>query len=400
MLRRFTKAERRFSRGQQLAAQHQHHAAVEAFGSALAWRPRSVGMALHQALALAETAQGAAAIATLQEAMTWQPDNPVLPLFVGQLCFDAADYGQAKHWCAHALALAPHNPYALGLQALVDMALGHIPAGYACLQQPPPWPMTAAERTVLRLSKRCTPSLVQLANTALKCRLLLWTETYLLQQEVPVRTLSHQLVEVSPGALSSTTLALIDRLCTRGVIGIQRLALHLRYLGRPAIKTPQLLQVDAAEAYYLGDVATARRRYAQLLQDMPEHHLVQQRLYEVCYEQGDFRAAFDYLHALVRDDTERPAWLAGVMGELLYLAGRYAEAEAALQDAASHGLQDWKLYYYLGMCQVRQGTRQQARRWFAAAVQMLNPGITELRLDEMYRVYTHSSPPQHACPAQ
>jgi tetratricopeptide (TPR) repeat protein len=400
MLRRFTTAERHFSRGQQLAAQHQYDAAVEAFGSALALRPRSVGMALHQALALAETAQGVAAIALLQEAMTWQPEHPVLPLFLGQLCFDAADYGQAKRWCLHTLTLTPHNPYALGLQALVDMALGHIPAGYACLQQPPPWPMTVAERTALRLSKSRSPSVVQLANTALKCRLLLWAETYLLQQEVPVQTLSQQLVELSSSALSTKILLLIDRLCTRSVLGIQRLALHLRYLGQPATKTHQLRQVDAAEAYYLGDAATARQRYARLLSDMPEHDLARQRLYEVCYEQGDFHAAFDYLHPLVKDDTQRTAGLAAVMGELLYLVGRYAEAEMALQDAASRGLQDWKLFYYLGMCQVRQGARQQARRWFAAAVQRLNPGIIELRLDEMYRVYTHALPQQPACPAQ
>jgi tetratricopeptide (TPR) repeat protein len=159
MLRRFTKAERLFSRAQRLAAQHQYNAAVEAFGGALALQPRAAGMALHQALALAETAQISTAIATLQEAMRWQPDNPVLPLFVGQLCFDAADYGQAKHWCVHTLALAPYNPYALGLQALVDMALGHIPVGYACLRQPLPLPMTMAERTVLRLTRSRSPSL-------------------------------------------------------------------------------------------------------------------------------------------------------------------------------------------------------------------------------------------------
>ena len=389
MLRRFTAAERRFSRAQRLAVQRQYDAAVEAFGGALALQPQAVGIVLHQALALAEAAQVSTAIATLQEAMTWQPENPVLPLFVGQLCFDAADYGQAKHWCVHTLALAPHNPYALGLQALVDMALGHIPAGYACLRQPPPWPMTVAERTALRLTRSRSPSLVHLANTALKSRLLLWAETYLLQQEVPVRTLSHQLVALSPGGLSSNTLALVDRLCTRGVMGIQRLAIHLRSLGRPAAKTHQLRQVDAAEAYYLGDVATARRRYTQLLQDMPEHYLVRQRLYEVCYEQGDFHAAFDYLYPLVKDDAERTAWLAGIVGELLYLVGRYVEAETALQEAASRGLQDYKVFYYLGMCQVRQGVYPQARRWFAQAVEVLNPDITELRLDEMYRAHTY-----------
>jgi tetratricopeptide (TPR) repeat protein len=400
MLRRFTKAERYFSRGQQLAAQHQYDAAVEAFGRALALRPRSVGMALHQALALAETAQVPTAIALLQEALTWQPDNPVLPLFAGQICCDAADYGQAKHWCEHALELAPHNPYALGLRALVDMALGHIRAGYDCLRQPLPWPMTVAEGTVLWLSKSRPSSVVQLANTALKCRLLLWIETYLLQQEVPVRTLSQQLVELSASAMSGKLLLLIDRLCTHGVLGIQRLALHLCYLGQSAARTRRLRRVDAAEAYYLGDTATARQRYTQLLHDMPEHPLVRQRLCEVCYEQGDFRAAFDYLHPLVEDDTQHPAGLAAVMGELFYLVGRYAQAETALQDAASRGVQDWKLFYYLGMCQLRQGARQQARHLFAAAVQMLNPGIIELRLDEMFRIYTHTSPPQHACPAQ
>ena len=70
-------------------------------------------MALHQALALAETAQDGAAIATLQEAMTWQPENPVLPLFVGQLCFDAADYGQAKHWCVQPWRWHPTIPMRL-----------------------------------------------------------------------------------------------------------------------------------------------------------------------------------------------------------------------------------------------------------------------------------------------
>jgi tetratricopeptide (TPR) repeat protein len=400
MLRRCTTAERRFSQGQRLVAQQQYDAAVEAFAQALALRPRAVGIALHQALALAETGQTTTAIATLQEAMTWQPSNPVLPLFLGQICFDAADYGQARHWCTHALTLAPDNPYALALQALVDIARGQIAQGYARLKQPVPVPTGLGERAALRLSHRCPPTLIQGANTALNSRLLLCAEAYLRHQETPVRTLSHQLVELSPSGLASRCLASIDRLCTHSVMGLQRLAFRLRYLGQPAARTRQLRQAAAAEAYYLGDVATARALYSEILQGLPEHYMARQRLFEVCYEQGDFGAALAALRVLAPDNTARPAWQAGLLGELLAVAGRYSEASGLLLQAARQGLQDYKLFYYLGVCQVHQGAYPQARRWFAQAAQLLNPGLPELRLDEMYRVYTLTVPPPPACPTE
>lgn len=392
MLRRITTAERLFSYGQQLAAQHQYEAAGETFTQALTLRPRTAGIALHQALALAETGQVAAAVDRLQEALLWQPKNPVLPLFMAQLWFDAADYGQAKHWCARTLAMAPHNPYALGLQALIDLARGQIPQAYARLTQPLPLPLTPAERLALRLSKSRPPSLLQLANTALSSRLLLWVETFLLQHDIPARTLSQQLVDSTPTTPAWHGLALLDRFCTRGVIGVQRLAIHLRYAGRPTTRSLWLQQADAEEAYYLGEVSTARERYTQLLQHEPADDLARQRLVDVCYEQGDFHAALAHLQAIVPHDAALSPWHASLLGELLCQVGRYTEAIAALRQAVQHGLYDFKPYYYLGVCQLRQGAHLQARRWFAQAVQWLNPGITSLRCDEMYRVYTHSVP--------
>jgi tetratricopeptide (TPR) repeat protein len=102
----------------------------------------------------------------------------------------------------------------------------------------------------------------------------------------------------------------------------------------------------------------------------------------------------------VRDETALDAWQAGLLGELLAVAGRYAEAAKALQQAAQQGLQDFKLFYYLGLCQVHQGAHPQARRYFAQAVQLLNPGITALRLDEMHRVYTYAASPPQPYPAE
>jgi hypothetical protein len=51
------------------------------------------------------------------------------------------------------------------------------------------------------------------------------------------------------------------------------------------------------------------------------------------------------------------------------------------------GLRDYKLFYYLGLCQLRTGARRAARCQFEQAVRLLNPGIAGLRLEELSRVY-------------
>jgi tetratricopeptide (TPR) repeat protein len=200
--------------------------------------------------------------------------------------------------------------------------------------------------------------------------------------------------------LASRCLALLDRLCTRSVMGLQRLALHVRLPAQPAAQALQRRRIAAEEAYYLGGSATARRLYSALLPHLPHSDTARQRLCEVCYEQGDFTAALEALRPLVGDAARLDAWQAGLLGELLAVAGHYTAAASALQQAVQQGLQDCKLFYYLGLCQVHQGAQPQARRSFARAVQLLNPGITALRLEEMYRVYTHAAPPPQPCPAE
>jgi tetratricopeptide (TPR) repeat protein len=393
MLGRLTRAERLFSRAQKLVAQDNLEAALDTLSDALALRPRATGLHLHRALALAEVGRLQEAVEAMQQAIAQQPTNPVLPMFLGQIYLDYAEYPQAKTWCERALALNPCNIHALALRSLTDMALGKIVQGYQCLKHSPPLPITRLERGFLRCRRGGLPSLLHLTNAAYQCRLLLFAEAYLLQQGGQARTLSQQLVETSarPVASSQThkCLAALDRLFTHGVMGIKQLYIRLRYAGQPADRTVWLRQTDAEKAYYLGQIATALSLYTQLLQQAPDLVVARQRAFELCYEQGDFRHALQHFRRLAeqRAPAATPdAWQAFIYGELLYQQGQYHEAASCLTQAMTLGMQDYKLFYYLGLCSLHSGARREAHRRFAQAVRMLNPGITELRLDEMYRI--------------
>ncbi len=75
------------------------------------------------------------------------------------------------------------------------------------------------------------------------------------------------------------------------------------------------------------------------------------------------------------------------LGELLCQVGQYQEAGTVLAQVATGTVRDYRLWYYLGLCQLQAGTPQAAQRSFIQAVQQLHPDIAALRLAEMYRVY-------------
>src|SRR5215510_11228103 len=197
MMRRVFRATWLFRRGQKLAAQGRFDESIEAFTQAQGLRPRAAGIYLHHALALAETSRWPAAVLLLQQAMTLQPTNPVLPMFLGRIYLDHADYANAALWCARALALSPANCHALALQALIELASGPIQKGSQRLQQSLPLPVSALERGFLWCSRSRVPTLVQQANAAMQGRVLLHVETFLLQHDAPAQTLARQLLDTS-----------------------------------------------------------------------------------------------------------------------------------------------------------------------------------------------------------
>ena len=392
MMARWGRAARRFSRGQQLLAQGRIAEALGAFAQARSLR--LPGLYLHWGWALAEAGRLPEAHDAMQQAMALQPSNPVLPMFLGQIYVDHGHYDTARTWCDQALALNPHNTHAIALRALTDLALGDIPGGYQGLRQPLPVPMAALERALFLGRKSRFPTVLQESNAALQSRLLVLIETYLLQHEKRGQTLFQQLTlppnRAKASGWAEAMVLAIDRCCTRVVMRTQRLYIRARYASDASKRASKLLHSTAREADYCGDLSTALSHYTTLLQQIPEPAELHQSVFEIYYEQGDFRRALKHLRRLLGDATpvqRLEAWQACCLGELLYQTGQFSAAVACFSHAMTLPPQDYKLLYYNGLCRLRDGAVSEARRLFARAVQTLNPGICDLRLDEMWRVY-------------
>jgi len=256
-----------------------------------------------------------------------------------------------------------------------------------------PLPVSALERGFLWFSRSRIPTLLQQANAALQGRVLLHVETFLFQHGAQARTLAQQLLDTSATHNDETftdrLLTTLDRCLTRGIMSIQRLCIILRYAFQPAKRTLHLRFLQAEDAACHGQAATAQALYTHVAQQDPSIPYVQERLCEVCYIQGKFREALRHLRHLLKQlpDPDQPGTeLTVLLGELLCQAGQYREAEAALAKAGTSTARDYRLRYYLGLCQLQAGAPQVAQHSFIQAVQQLNPNIAALRLAEMSRI--------------
>jgi predicted Zn-dependent protease len=222
---------------------------------------------------------------------------------------------------------------------------------------------------------------------------LLHVETFLLQHTAPARTLAQQLLATaathSDTTFADRLLTRLDGCLTRGVMGLRRLGSTLRYAFQPADRALHLCFLQAEDAAYHSQAATAQALYTQVAQQDPDMPYIQERLCEVCYMQGKFREALHHLRHLLKQfpDPDHPgAELSVLLGELLCQVGQYQEARAALAKVGPGTARDYRLWYYLGLCQLQAGTPQVAQRSFVRAVRQLHPDIAALRLTEMSRV--------------
>jgi tetratricopeptide (TPR) repeat protein len=130
--------------------------------------------------------------------------------------------------------------------------------------------------------------------------------------------------------------------------------------------------------------------YTQVAQQNPDMPYIQARLCDVCYAQGKFREALRHLRHLLKQlpETDQPSAEQSLfLGELLCQVGQYQDASTILAQVAMGPIRDYRLWYYLGLCQLQAGAPHAAQRSFIQAVQQLHPDIAALRLAEVYRVY-------------
>ena len=396
MIRHFCTARGLLTRAQRLVVAGKINEALVLFERAGTLPKPSAGLYLHWALALSEAGRLDEAVQAMQQALTLQPSNAVLPMFLGQIFFDHAEYTQAQTWCERALELDAQQWRSAAFLALIALARGDIPQGYQALQTPYTFSASALDRLALRLRLCHPPTLAQQISAAWQSRLLLAVESYLLQHAAQAHTLTQQLFHAESEAQAHQRISWVDRLFTRSVMQCRRMLCYLRYATQPSRKTAALLYVQAEEAYYLGHLETAAALYRRIGKVLPVQDIIQQRLGDIAYEQGDYTQALAALRHCIGQETpldDLDAWTVMMLGELCYHTGDYQQAFKALTHAAARPVppQDYKLTYYLGLCKLRSGARREARTYFTQAVQLLNPDIASLRLHEAYRVSQHQA---------
>jgi tetratricopeptide (TPR) repeat protein len=377
------RAARLFAHAQQLTAQDRIDEALAVFDTLLAQRPPSAGIYLHWALALSEAMRLDAAVHAMREAMALEPDNAVLPMFLGQILFDHAAYAEARTWCGRSLDLNPHQLRAAALLGLIDLASGDVTTGYQRLQQSqcpsPSW----VEQIALWCGVRQPPHLSQQTSSIWQSRLLLVVETTLLQYPT-AQTLAAQLAALKPMHITA-----VDRLLTCGMMGVQRCFYRLRYHTQPERRDAWLLYTQAEQAYYLGQMEEAVRCYEQLDAGFPARQQIEYHLYDMAAVQGDFHRALTHWRRYLKAESgghEATGEAALVLGELQIQVGDFTAAAASLTQAASMPWRDYRLPYDQGLCHLHAGAARSARLAFAEAVSRLHPDIATLRLDELHRL--------------
>ena len=342
MRQRFCAARGLLTRAQRLMAAGKINEALVLFERAGALSKPPAGLYLHWALALSEASRLDEAVQAMQQALALQPTNAVLPMFLGQIFFDHAEYTQAQTWCERALELDAQQWRSAAFLALIALARGDIPQGYQALQTPYTFSASLLDRLALRLGLCHPPTLAQQISAAWQSRLLLAVESYLLQHDAQARTLTQQLLHEESEAQAQQRLSWVDRLFTRGVMQCRRMLCHLRYANHPSMKTAALLYVQAEEAYYLGHLEAAAALYRRVGKALPVQDTIQQRLGDIAYEQGDYAQALTALRRGIGQDTplgDLDAWDVMALGELCYHTGDYQQALTTLTHAAARGSQ-------------------------------------------------------------
>ncbi len=371
-----------------------------AFEQALALRPQMAGLHLHYALALSEVDRLDDAVAAMHKAMEGDPQNAVLPMFLGQILFDHADYPGAQSWCEQSLTLNPQQLRSRALMALIDLAQGRVAQGYEQLQQTQSPSLSTMERLVLKCGIRQPPVLYQQASSMWQSRLLTVVESHLMRAGSTAQTLADQLIHDSPEAEAMKNPHAVDRMATPCVMALFRLWYRLRYTSQPNQRDMWLRYACAEEAYYLAQPDTAVAAYQKLMPHFPEPQRLEQRLYEIAYAQGDFKRAWQHWRRWAGTaGSELSALEQLQQAELQYQVGDYEGTKTSLERMATLPWRDFRVPYYQGLGHLRAGTMREARRCFVETARRLNPNIAGVRLDELYRLHNAPSDASAATPA-
>ncbi|MFB3881717.1 MAG: tetratricopeptide repeat protein [Armatimonadota bacterium] len=349
------RADRLYSKGARLMRAGRPGEAARAFADVAALFPKHYRAYLQQARALGAAGRVGEAAQAAKRAAELAPKSHAPMLVLGQIQYDAGRYEEARKAFAAAGRLDPENRMVQAYLGLSLLAQGRIEEGAGLVQE---------------------HSLY--AYDAFEARLLTLAESFLWKHRDRARSLEEQLTPDEGGR--------DERPAGFGLqfaSAVRRMVLWplARLRGRAA--AARLL---AAEAFSVGewDKAIAALQESERAGADQEDTAVS--LGMAYLEQRKPQAAAEQFLRLPEEMRRAPD-IAMMLGAALFDSGRYEEAREPLGTAAEHFTKDFLPAYYRGMCDIALGQPQASTRWFALAVERLNPQLAKKRLEEMMRVW-------------
>ncbi len=328
--------------------------AIKAFEEVLAIFPNHARAQLQRARALAAAGRVGEAVRAAKRAAELAPKNHAPLLILGRIQFDAGHFEEARKAFASAAKLDPENHMAQAYLGLTLLALGQFEEGGKLLE-----------------------AHLLYGYDELEARLLTVVEQFLWQHRGQARPLEEQLTP-EEGAREE------------GPAGLWlQFASAVRYFillplalvrGRAAVAR---LRAEEAFSVRAWDKAVAALKEAEKAGVNPEDTTASLGL--AYLESGEARMAAEQFLKLPEEMRKDPE-IALLLGSALFDSGRYEEAREPLGLAAERFIHDFLPAYFRGLCDIAIGQPQGATRWFALAVERLNPLVARKRFEEMKRV--------------
>ncbi len=348
------RADRSYSKAAGLLRAGAPAEAAKAFDEVLAIFPNHARAHLQRARSLAAAGRVGEAVRAAKRAAELAPKNHAPVLMLGRIHYDAGHFEEARKAFAAAARLDPENRMAQAFLGLSLLAIGQFEEGVKLLE-----------------------AHLLYGYDELEARLLTVIEQFLWQHRDQARPLEKQLTP-EEGAREEGPAGLWLQFAS----AVRYLVLWplARLRGRAA-----LARLHAEEAFSVRawDKAVAALREAEKVGADPDDVAASLGLAQL--EAGDPRAAAEQFLRLPEEMRKDPE-LALLLGSALFDSGRYEEAREPLGIAAERFTHDFLPAYFRGLCDVAVGQPQGATRWFALAVERLNPQVAKKRFEEMRRV--------------
>jgi tetratricopeptide (TPR) repeat protein len=341
--------------------------AAKAYGEVIALLPNHFRAYIQHARALSAASRASDAIRAARRAAELAPESHAAMLVLGQVQYDSGHYEEARKAFAAAGRLDPENRMVQAYLGLTLLALGRMEDGALLLKEH-----------------------LLYGYEGVEARLLTLAETYLWQHRDRARSLEDQLTpdegarEEGPAGFGLQFASAIRRIMLWPLARLRGRRAVYRLLAEEAFSVREWGKAVAALLGAEKEGADAQDIAASL---------------GVAYLEARRPAEAAEQFLRLPEEARKDPDIAMMLGAALFDAGRYEEAREPLGIAAEHFTRDFLPAYFRAMCDIALAQSpgsagfslpsdpRAATRWFALAVDRLNPHLAEKRFEEMVRVW-------------